>query len=74
MQLDIALGVDGVQAEGHHFARGAIQLRHQLHAGRTGTDHCQLQLRRTQRVALGMGANTGIEHAAVKTLCVSKRF
>ena len=74
MQLDIALGVDGVQAEGHHFARGAMQLRHQLHPGRTGTDHRELQLRRTQRVALGMGADAGIEHAAVKTFRVGQSF
>ena len=62
-ELDVLLRIDAVQSEGHHFARGAVQLRGELDAGGAGADDGDVQLLRPQRRVLRMRADAGVDQA-----------
>ena len=66
MQLQVLVGVDAVQAVGHQLARRAVQFGGQLDAGGAGADDRHLQLVRRQRLVLRMGADAGVDQAALK--------
>jgi hypothetical protein len=72
--LQILVGIDAVEAIGHHFARRAVQLRSEIDLSGAGADDRDFQLLGTKRRCLRMCPDTGIEHAGVKAPRVGLRF
>ena len=67
---DVLLGIDLIEAIGHHFTRRSVKLGCKFDAGRTGPDDRDFQLVRSQRRRLGMRADTCIDHSFVEPPCV----
>ena len=70
--LDVLLGVDPVEAVGDHAARGAVQLGRQLGAGGAGADDRDVELARPHRLGLGVGAQAGVDQAAVEAVGLAR--
>ena len=64
--VDVLLGVDAVEAVGDHGAGGAVQLGRELGAGGAGADDGDVELAGPHRLGLGVGAQAGIDQAAVE--------
>ena len=60
------LGIDAVEAEGDDLARGAVQLGGELGPGGAGADDRDMKLAGPHRLCLGIGADAGIDQAAVE--------
>ena len=63
---EVAVGVDAVEAEGDDLAGGAVQLGRELGAGGAGADDGDLELAGADRLGLGLGAQDGVDQAAVE--------
>ena len=63
---DVLLGVDPVEAVGDHGAGGAVQLGRELGAGGAGADDGDVELAGPHRLGLGVGAQAGVDQAAVE--------
>lgn len=59
--------VDAVEIVGHEIAHRFVQFRRQFDAGRAGADDRAMQLSGLERLVLLVGAQAGIDHAAVET-------
>ena len=64
--VDVARRVDAVHAVGEHRAHRAVQFGRQFGAGRAGADDRDVQLARPHRLGLGVGAQAGVDQAAVE--------
>jgi len=72
-QLDVLVGIDPIEAVGHHFAGGVVELGGQFDPRCAGADDCHMQLLRPQRRALGVGAHAGIHHAYMEAAGVGSQ-
>ena len=66
LDLDVLVEIDAVEIVGGKIAHRFMQFGGQFDAGRPGADDGTVQLAGTQRLVLGIGAQTGIDHAAVE--------
>ena len=66
VDLDVPVRIDAVEPVGDELARGLVQLGRQLRARRAGADDGDLQLLGPQRLGLGIGADAGVDQAAVE--------
>ena len=74
LMRDVLVGVDAVETVGDQLARRLVQLGRQLHAGGAGADDRDLQLLGPQRLGLGVGADAGVDQAAVEARGIARRL
>ena len=63
---DVHLGIDAVEIVRDDVAHRFVQLGGKLDAGGAGADDGDVQLARPQRLVLRIGAQAGVDHAAVE--------
>ena len=66
LDLDLHVEADAVKIVGHEVAHRFVQFRRQFDAGGAGTDDRHMQLTGLERLILRVGAQAGVDHAAVE--------